>query len=311
MMQDIDFDELDRAVNSVTQPDAPAVSTPAPDSTVPVVTKPVRPTLSSPTIPAARRSGGRFMDVVHPSSDMRSSSPITVPVQRPMPRFEPPVETVKPVSSNDWPDPLDFHGFKTDEPQVEKPDELKVPEVIKQPVEEKEDDFIVTPLESPFLTDAKVDKRPLGAFSSTETTPAPELSDAAKDFAASIAEPETPLLEESDEELLTVETETREEPIAAPQPMAEPISNPEPISAPVVAEEEPVGPTSITQQYKEQPSTTDQPSGAIFDTEAYHQPLAHTVSKKSSALVIVWIAALILVGGGAGAAVYFFVLPLL
>ena len=69
-------------------------------------------------------------------------------------------------------------------------------------------------------------------------------------------------------------------------------------------------PTSITQQYTEQASSTDE-SGAIYDTTAYHQPLTHTARKKSGAWVIVWILLLIILGGGAGAAVYFFVLPLI
>jgi len=219
------------------------------------------------------------MDVVHPSSDMRSSS--TPVPERSVPRSEP-EEAVPTERKSDWPDPLDFHGFK-DEPET-----APEPAVIEEAP--------VNSLESPFLSDAKVEKRPLGGFP-TDTP----------------AEP-TPLLEAPDEELLTAETEDKPEveSVSEPEvqeevkPVIEP--TPEPTPAPV---EETTVPASITQQYKEQPSTTEQSSGPIFDTESYHQPLTHTPKKKSGALVVVWIAALILVGAGAGAAVYFFVLPML
>lgn len=79
-------------------------------------------------------------------------------------------------------------------------------------------------------------------------------------------------------------------------------------AAPVAADEVapvPAGPTSIPQQYREEPSTSDQESGAIYDTDSYHQPLAHPVKKKSGWLWIVWIVLLLAVGGGGAAALYF------
>lgn len=276
-MQDFDFDEIDRAVSSTLDPKPKTEDKPVDNSTSIDVTR-SQPSSASST-PAMRRSSGRFMDVVHPSSDMRSSGASERSTPRPPePREETPAPAPE-TKHTDWPDPLDFHGFKEDTPTEE------------PAVEEKKQDDTPAPLESPFLTDAKVEKRPLGAFSTEET----------------------PLLEASDEELLPAETETHDEPaqpeiIAAPEPEPEPESEPEPEPAPV---EEPIGPTSITQQYKEQPSTTDQPSGAIYDTEAYHQPLAHPEKKRSGALIIVWIVALIVVGAGVGAGVYFFVLPML
>lgn len=282
-MQDIDFEELDRAVNSVSAPPPPTTPAPAP---------------VSPT-PAARRSSGRFMDVVHPSSDMRSSSPVperSVPSPRSYPQPTPaPTER-----SNDWPDPLDFNGFKVEpDPTIEPTTESTTgPDLTEEAPH--------APLESPFLSDAKVEKRPLGGFSpEVPTTTQLESAD----------EPEL-LLEAPDEELLTETTEQSSEgeqvseaelPKEDEKPIIHP--TPEPIATPV--EEMTPVPASITQQYKEQPSTTEQPSGPIFDTESYHQPLTHAPKKKSGALVIIWIVALILVGAGTGAAVYFFVLPML
>jgi hypothetical protein len=271
-MKDFDFDEIDRAVSSTMQPkDAPKND----EAAVPVTVSRSEPT-STP--PAAKRSSGRFMDVVHPSSDMRSSVP-----ERSTPR---PAEKSAPApvaekTNSDWPDPLDFHGF-TPEDNTETPtpapsgeEELQSPK----------------PLDSPFLSDAKVEKRPLGAFS--EEKPA---------MAVEPKKEETPLIEAPDEPLLRAETE---------EEMPEKEPEPTPASELEQPNDELVAPVSITQQYKEQPSTTDQPSGAIFDTEAYHQPLAHPEKKRSGAMIIVWIVALILLGAGIGAGVYFYVLPLL
>lgn len=101
-MKDIDFDELDRAVSSVLTnkvaatpepPRAEAVSRPAtntiPPSAPSAATHEVsqlssRPTISRPPSPAMRR-GGRFMDVVHPSSEMKTAStPAPRVVRRPL-----------------------------------------------------------------------------------------------------------------------------------------------------------------------------------------------------------------------------------
>jgi hypothetical protein len=284
-MQDIDFDEIDRAVSSTIGPKPKAEDSSDSSVAVNVSRSEDRAPAPAPT-PAARRSSGRFMDVVHPSSDMRS--PSSERPERSEPRKpEAPAPTEPEARSTEWPDPLDFHGFKMDEEPATAP----------TPPQDTSEPDTTKPLESPFLSDTKVEKRPLGAFSTNEATKEPP---------AAPEEPETPLLEAPDEELIPAETEKAEEP-ATPE---EPEAPTEPQPAPVEAEE-PVGPTSITQQYKEQPSTTDQPSGAIFDTEAYHQPLAHPEKKRSGAMVIVWIIALILLGVGAGAGVYFFVLPML
>ena len=74
------------------------------------------------------------------------------------------------------------------------------------------------------------------------------------------------------------------------------------------AQEEPsvsTGPTSIPQQYREEPSTGDKDNGAIYDTDTYHQPIAHPAKKKSGWMWVVWIVAILLLGAGGGAALYF------
>ena len=296
-MQDLDFDEIDRAVNGVIEGAAPSV---APAPVMPAEpAQPVTPVSAEPsTAPAARRSAGRFMDVVHPSSDMRSRNMVT-------PRDAAPQVSVEPT-----PQPLD-----EEQPQT-----------------------------SPFLPDAKVEKRPLGgvapAFAPFD---APEQA-AAEPFAFPAQEQE--LIEAPDDPRIEAEampdpidfahqfnqpapeeSPVEEAPVAAEETLAleeqplqeEPLEEPAldltmvepaPVVAQPVVEEQPIGPTSITQQYTEQASTASE-SGAIYDTESYHQPLAAPVKKKSGGLVILWIALLVLFGAGVGAAVYYFVLPML
>jgi hypothetical protein len=252
-MQDIDFDEIDKAVSSSLKPSQPASSQPVTNESQPSAA-------SRPVAPAARRSG-RFMDVVHPSSDMR-----TVGSERAVLEARAPVE---PVNFDPVPDP---------QPVAQ-------PAPAPEPTE---------PLESPFISDAKVEKRPLGAFSAFKKSIAVE------------AAPKPSQPEQEEELLLEAPDEER---IEAHSTVAPTVPTPV-ISKP--AEKAPdAGPSSINQQYKEQPSSTDQSSGAIYDTEAYHQPLAHPAKKKSSLIIIGWIVGLIVIGAGAGAAVYFFVLPLL
>ncbi|MES2630485.1 MAG: hypothetical protein V4611_00830 [Patescibacteria group bacterium] len=298
-MSDIDFDELDRAVNgALGAPDtAPAADTSTPTESPLSSEKPVLNTVERTTLikstttatpPAARRSSGRFMDMVHPSSDMRSKTndaPV-VPVQAPAQTAQP-LEQPAPAQEPAWNEPL----------------------------------------ESPFLPDAKVEKRPLGGAANAAVIDS-------FDFQGLLDEPDEPLLEapEPQERIeasfpdpidfaettnTTVEvepevTETEPAPVIE-EPLVEE-ATPEKIdqieAEPELIANEPVGPTSITQQYKEQPSS-NQESGAIYDTESYHQPVAVPPKKKPGWLVFVWIGLLVVLGAGAGWAVYTFVLPML
>ena len=308
-MQDIDFDEIDRAVSSVSNKSTGATratpfSAPSQEVATPVVVnitnkseEPQVDTSSSIPVssfttpsPAARRSAGRFMDVVHPSSDMRPVSPVSREVNN-RPEEKPETPESSETSAFHWPDPIDVaQSDAASEEPVAETIEPTITQVPKQLVDD-------TPLESPFLTDAKVEKRPLGAFSSNNAEPELALIE---DF------PE-PKMSESIEALEAEEVEVPELPA---EEMAEeaPIEIAEPTP---VAEVVPVGPTSITQQYKEAPSSTAQSTGSIYDTEAYHQPVTHVPKRNSAVMITVWIAGLIIVGGGIGAAIYFVFLPML
>jgi hypothetical protein len=360
-MKDLDFDELDRAVNSLiggtsasmpTEPVEKAIDIP---TTLPPVVSPVvlspepavssGPTVSVPQPLAARRASGRFMDVVHPSSDMRPSLTPVTPVSSPSrsgvtvqpsasamtasviaesvasPVVASAVLEEAPVSQ--WPDPIDFQGpistpvltTEVTEPATKEDDDKDINKIADDITASLAGEPIPKPLETPFLSDAKVDKRPLGAFSDETTSiletaqvpiqepkpivdlvpPSDQINGA--DVNEHPIENDTPLPAELQGDLLSIESN---ENIAAPG------VNDQFIPPTSVI---PTGPTSINQQYTEQPSTSDQPTGEIFDTPAYKKPLAHPKKKKTGWLVIVWIIGLLIVGAGIGAAVYFFVLP--
>lgn len=313
-MSDFDFNELDKAVTGALGNDVPSSQPEAPEpiepqETTPAPVIPASEPVKQTTPPAIRRGSGRFMDVVHPSSDMRSSS-------RPARgAFTPPATT----SANNEP-------LQSAEAPLN--DEVAPSEGSQQDDASSVVGEWSKPLESPFLPDAKVEKRPLGGSADTET------------FAAMLEETsKEPLLEAPDEPRLeamtmpdpidfaaqtmalpfenedTGEQKIAEEPVVEENPLglieddvdglklATSIDDPQSVGSP-----EPVGPTSITQQYTEQTSV-EQTSGAIYDTENYHQPLAHDSKKHSSVWTILGIILLVILGAGAGVAFYFFVLP--
>jgi hypothetical protein len=154
------------------------VATPAPDTAKSLVQK---------------RNSGRFMDVVHPSSDMRVQQKPTVSRQG---------ISVKPVGAEGGVDVSDALGGKP-ETSV---DELMVPDIdnstaalVSEPeahtddmhaLEQAASELIglngimpdtqeAQPLETPFKSDLAVEKRPLGAFS-VESSDTSLLSDEAR-----------------------------------------------------------------------------------------------------------------------------------
>lgn len=301
-MKDIDFDELDRAVNSLIAPKTTSVAATAETTAVPAVSSPVSTAADELHTPAAtplaaRRSSGRFMDVVHPSSDMRTSP---VPA-RPAAHTE---MTITPPSSS-----ADL-GPKATEEAAEPEEAETVPDLIDMPVTPPVEDT-PSPLESPFLSDAKVEKRPLGAFSNetseppmsvtppSETAKPETFEDTADEKPGNKSDhpigTDTPLPAELQDNLLSIEANEDTESKKDETP-------------PIPTVVTPVGATSIQTQYTEQPSTGDQPTGAVFDTDAYKKPIARP-KKKSGWLIVLWIFLLLVVGAGVGAAVYFFVLP--
>jgi len=393
------LDELNSALSQVNGPvaqSAPAAAAPTPTP----VAEPVSPRATTP--PLAQRRGGRFMDVVHPSSDMKNASKPVLTGQRqgltiqpasrpqaeetdvaPVTPDETPVVTPEPTpafafpaaadtepattapsheSNSEWPDPLDMPGYDA-EPDTASPTEAAAatpvafgaPALVAAsdtPVDESDDDdddlFTIDdeepedepqPLTTPFLADAKVEKRPLGSPVVEETNDEPshapvlgvlvdESTDTAKAEDQLPASPEevAPVLPpELQSDLMAVETDgdtttagssapaTTEQvaPVQTPEVAAAPQATPTAeasAAAPAVESAPasvPTGPTSIPQQYHEEQSTGDQPTGSIYDTDSYHQPLAHPAKTKSGWLWIIWILLLLIVGGGGAVALYF------
>lgn len=131
-MSEFDFEELDRAVSSALDETLSDANRPS-DNSRQNDTLPDASRLAS--TPAARRaSGGRFMDMVHPSSTIRGPR-IATPVSRPV--------TPPPLASSDQP----VEAQKINEPQIQ--NETDVVEEVEKT--------------SPFIPDAVVEKRPLGA----------------------------------------------------------------------------------------------------------------------------------------------------
>ena len=365
-MKDLDFDELDRAVNSLiggtqnqTDEATSNASTglsdaPANDATTTASVTDAAPASLQPL--AARRSSGRFMDVVHPSSDMRSSfvpprpssrEGVTIQPASPSVAEEPVLSTPAPVAEpvnqapaapapSEWPDPIDFKANSTSDTTVDEPAEVSEPAPVSEPEPSLTPPFEtepavpadnLPPLESPFIADAKVEKRPLGAFADTPAgtvdAPVEEPAEATTDdkpASEDVPDNGTPMPAELQNDLLSIESneDTAEVPSASSQPEAftAPVAVSTPAPAPVqsaqpaqASSSDALGTVAIPQQYVEQPSTGDKPAGSIFDVDSYHKPIAHPKKKKSGWLMIVWIILLILLGAGAGAAFYFYVLP--
>lgn len=306
-MADFDFDELDRAVNGAlgdelvdaVQPEVftdELTTLESPVEEKPVVDTPEQPKgVQASVAPAARRSSGRFMDVVHPSSDMRSAAGMPN-------RTAPAVVTAAPRSNTNasWP------SVEPKEPETQNADSTVSDELI--------DDW-QKPLESPFLPDTKVEKRPLGGeaptaadFDALELIEAPDdprIEAHAMPDPIDFAESNDKAADHEEKPVLVEDSPGYGE--GSFQPEVQPEA---PHVQDVTEEVVPAGPASISPQYTAQPSSSPQPS-AMYETEAYQKPISAAPKKKSGAWVILWIVLILLLGAGAGAAFYFYVLPML
>jgi len=215
-MKEFDFEELDKAVNSlmgdVKTPEAPAATpmtpspaaipaTPAPAAPEPAPavspTLPVNNTTPAPSEPVpspARpvitppRPSGRFMDVVHPSADMKiaPTPPVSTPSREGI-TVQPPARAQETVSSTrPVVDIMTPSNVKSPQPNLETD---KTPEPVAVPLPETAPTPPVTaePWTSPFLPDAQVEKRPLGS-----TPPASPSLDLSQELAAELSKDHVP-----------------------------------------------------------------------------------------------------------------------
>ena len=226
-----------------------------------------------------------------------STTPV---VESKQPEIDLPTPT---IPNSGWAEPKDDN---------EDADINKISEDISTELDNKSDELPDTP----FISGTKVEKRPLGAFSSE--TPNPEIEPDTKGQEIDENKDDT-LPDELQDKILSIESNE-----SKPEPESQvvetvPVEKPETAEKPKEAEKteapavesKPVVATSITQQYEEKPSTGDRDSGPIYDTNAYHKPLVSPAKKKSSWAIIIWILAILIVGVGGGVLVYFFVRPIL
>lgn len=347
-MKELDFDELDRAVNSlVGQVDDKAgtakinkpalaaddrqtgssqstaqrvaVSTPTPPTPQKKPVAPVNPGHRSGRLDIKRptkAAGKGFIDIVAPKPSTtprvsRTSGTIQPVSKEPVVRE--PAEPTTPVAPADkavevpkapveatpspvpkpipkaaeekWPDPLDFHPENT-------------PTIAKEPQKRAEPEG--TP-DSPFIPGAKVEKRPLGAFtpavSGEEKAAAPEEVELTE-ASVKTEVPEIPPAQQAEALSETTATEQKTDvDVEEPEPSA-------------TAEEPPAkqmhesAMMSIPQQYATANKTVDESPRPVFDTKEYHPPLlestahaAHHSNPWSKLLVALLIITVLAVGG--------------
>lgn len=363
-MTDLDFDELDKAVNnlmsnvdttnrmpglddpeekvvdiststtaSATNAQPPVLATPAPAAQAPAEVA----VSTSSTPPLAVKRRGQFMDF-KPSE----SAKVTPPVSRQGKELEPsnllseestqvgiqqtnaePVSKAAPLNTE--PEVTQHLEVNAESDATTRPaastdsEALTSSELPEEVVAEVADPARTEePLASPFLPDAKVEKRPLGTpFSSTDSVT--ELSEATEveahpaevvpsDVQSEVLHAEealtTPLPAELHTDIVALESsstsqESHESPAVKVEPTVE-AATVTPESAQV-----PAG-GSIAQQYTEQPSTGDQTTGAMYDTATYHKAVDVIAKKKSSKMMwVVWMLVLLALGAAGGAGYFY------
>jgi hypothetical protein len=378
-MNELDFDELDKAVNSLMSgmstdkrntalddpedkvvsldaSSAPVASTsdtsstpasvPTPEPSTPADASANVPEAEAnspfasarPAQPLAVKRRGQFMDIVRPSSDTKSATPAPkregVNLQPTSP-FVPPAlsqfganeagtelkpEPVAPVldvvtsapaepefpatseskpeeaPKNEWPDPIEMQGTSNSASEATAPVEPEVPTDVMQevagPTQEE-------PLSSPFLPDAKVDKRPLGGGSSPDEraeTIAP--AEAAQPAPTVVALPD-----ELKTDVMSLESTSTNGASVEPTPE---LKDDTPMAPEAKKEAPQTGSGSIPQQYSEQPSTGDRTNTPIYDTSTHNQPLGVTAKKSSPLKWIIFLIVLLILGAIAGAAYFYF-----
>ena len=366
-MTDLDFDELDRAINSVMKEPAPESPTEKPPAEAPVAPAQPAPEPTPPKSDAATsRKAGRYMDM-KPTANQAGATPTlrthganslvgntqtdteAAPTPAASPKASlfhdvaPPKATPSPTSDSaaeaapapqEAPAPSqpetavvpsdiqaqleaalgEHHDDTPSAPEAEPApepvqseplQEVEAPETSKEEAEQPAEPETTPEPISPFIPDAKVEKRPLGA-PATEKADAPAEAPVTEqgesvpvETAAEDTNQPTPTPPEFHEDLLAVEADTPEQP-ATPPPVA---AQPEPVETPELTIATPVGAPSISQQYTEKTNTGDQSHTPIYDTNV--QPLAHPTKKKSGWGGVLLIVAIVVLCAGAAAALYF------
>lgn len=283
-------DEKSHVADAVEPVKVELVEKPAPlqEEVAPTVDKPAPPaavadlavnsqTVSSSPLPAisSSRKAGRFMDVVHPSSDMATQSKRVSMAGRTLHPLGADVAKEKQPEIKNEPEhiqasdtPVEGVGDEPQQPETAevttRPEPIAAETVPAQPVPATTSIAASAP---PFLNDAKVEKRPLGAFS--DEPPLHETPEggheADREMPAPSAAPQaTALPPELEMDIISVEagtdrfgTESDDQAHNAGIPHAATIN----------------GTMSIPKQYQEVEQHADESAHSLFDTNEYHPPL--------------------------------------
>ena len=305
-----------------------SLTSPAPTPQVaseePVSTDDTSAGTASATTTQAVEKRGRFMDVFHPSSDMK---------QRTNSRTSAKDEAVTVADQLVTQDEIlpgaakVSHEAQTLAPLEEETQDAPVEAthndvtaVIDEEVQEEASSH--APLTTPFLPGTKVEKRPLGGGMAPEAFPdesvAPLIHRAADDPAVAPQPAET-VPDELQNDVMAIElagtpaadllpdnndmyspSNDVATPLDVSTPPEEVVSEPEaqPIAADVTPVVEMAAPTPET------PAGSPEQSGAIYDTTEYHAPVVAHPAKHSSWMWIVLIIVIIIVGAAGGAIAY-------
>ena len=334
-------------IDSAAPANAP-LTTPTPALTpAPVTTDPQPPEQQSTTDapksqPLATKRRGQFMDMKHSSANMKPKSSPSAFASR---------KGVNLTPSSNMPDEAttsldDSPAFSTaaigEEPttaaeSITMPDPIdQIPEndtAQSQPEEkvlatptmpDQEPASVATPQPdqqepsteqkdsgSPFLADAKVEKRPLGqAAPMMSSAEAPSIDEVPAE--PEVSEPTLPqittsLPKELHEDVMSVEADTTmTQPDLGEQQAPENTDVVE--QAPVSVSPAASTSASIPLQYKtvdkDEAAAAEQPASSMYDSGVDHAALAASPKKKSHWVIVVLILGLVLIGAGGGATVY-------
>lgn len=363
-MTELDFDELDKAVNSLmgdkkpgepvvgkddsdlnAAPAQPVVSpqppvdtpgsepiakasadTPAPAAPEPEASRVAAP----PAASIATKRRGQFMDVMHPSADMKSTGRTARPTARvsrqgvavaPNPdsagapasqevsttqTMEPVTSPVTEKSTSDWPDPIDTATPVA--PDASAVTATENPEPPVTPPELNMADTSTNPLDSPFLPDAKVEKRPLGQTqpieqpdtnvdSQTEYTPESS-ADLPDELSGGVLAVESNDLHADD-------TSTKAPQETPPVTPAEQSAEPQPAAIADLPDDTIPVQASIPPQYKPDDSEAEPAEHSALYDEVSNAHAAKPPKKKHGWVIMLAIIGLVLLGCAGGVAVYY------
>lgn len=275
-----------------TSPSTESVKKPSSVTNTPVNNKPA-PTLSSIRTPSSTTVVSTPMSTPAPAvpSAEKLSQPIASSAIQPSAQPNP---TAPIASSYSSPGVIEPSDNKNDQPEEVASVESEIPAEI---VDEASSISSPQPLPTaPFLSDARVEKRPLGANSESAAKPP---QDVAEEEDAPVSE-SVSLPAELQGDVVAVEASV---PLDIDKAGSLSEVDSQSSDADLVVD----AGVDLTAQSIEQTDADDQVNGSIYDTANYHQPIdGKKPEKKSSPLKwLAWFLVLLIVGVGAGVAYFF------